>query len=43
MKGTKKRKKKVEKTLKNFQKSIDNAKELWYTIKAVAKRAANGH
>ena len=38
MKGTKKWKKKVEKTLKNFQKGIDNVKELWYTIKAVAKK-----
>ena len=36
----KKRKKKVEKTKKTFQKGIDNAKVLWYTIKAVAKKGS---
>ena len=38
MKGAKESKKKVEKTSKNFQKSIDNGKTLWYTIEAVAKK-----
>ena len=38
MKGAKESKKKVEKTLKNFQKGIDNGKTLWYTIEAVAKK-----
>ena len=38
MKGAKKRKKKVEKTLKNFQKGIDNRKRLWYNNKVAARK-----
>ena len=33
----------MQKKQKNFQKGIDNTKVLWYTNKAVAKKAANGH
>ena len=40
MKGTKNERKKVEKTLKNFQKGIDNGRLLWYTNKAVAKKGS---
>ena len=38
MKGAKRWKKKVEKTLKNFQKGIDNRKRLWYNNKVAARK-----
>ena len=38
MKNAWKENKKVKKLKKTFQKGIDNAKVLWYTIKAVAKK-----